>query len=609
MSAQLAVIERRLRGSRREHCAIMLSVNSKPQRNGEARDARRLLRLLTGHRRYASIQVAVAFTEGFLEAAILTMFARLALVTVSGGSGLVYVPGIGQTSFPYAFVTLASLVVVRFAAALSGTWAANRLQFGLIRELREHAVQSYTEASWTAQDNMDHGALQQHIVALPNGISSGLSGLILYMSQIFVMIAMLSYALLTDALLTCTLILIIGSLTFIFKPLRLWIRKRAARALQEQRRLSAMTAELSDVKFEIQAFGVAEKIGEPIREVIKQEASLQESASRIRGSIVPAFTSILYLAVTFGIFVLTKTSSDQFEKTGPILLVVLRSLSYGAAIQQAASGIATIMPSIQSVENASKDLKSSRRSWGRHPFQTCESLALDSVSYRYPGSHDYALKEISLEFSVGGKVGIVGPSGGGKSTLIRLALGVIDPTSGQVRLNGRSINHFARSDLSRRIAVVPQAASMLQGTIAHNLTFFREGISVGDMWAALRVADLEDEIRDLPEGLETVIGAGHVQLSGGQRQRLAIARAFSGKPELVVMDEPTSAVDLLSEASISDAVDNLPPGVTVLIVSHRMRILEGCDQLVVVENGRLSAAGPSDEILSTSEYVRSLEIM
>lgn len=608
MSAELALIERRLRGSRRDHCAIMLSVNSKPQRNGEARDARRVLRLLTGHRRYASIQVAVSFAEGFLEAAILTMFARLALVTVSGGTGLVYVPGIGQSSFTYAFVTLASLVVARFAVALSATWAANRLQFRLVSTLREQAVQSYTDASWTAQDNMDHGALQQHIVTLPNGISSSLSGLISYMSQMIVMIAMLSYALLTDALLTGTLILIIGSLTFIFKPLRLWIRNRSARALKEQQRLSAMTAELSDVKFEIQAFGVAEKIGQPIREVIKQEASLQESASRIRGSIVPAFTSILYLAVTFGIFVLTKTSSDQFEKTGPILLVVLRSLSYGAAIQQAASGIATIMPSIHLVENASKDLKSSRRSWGRHPFQTCESLALDRVSYRYPGSHDYALKEISLEFSVGGKVGIVGPSGGGKSTLIRLALGVIDPTCGEVRLNGTNIHQFARSDLSRRIAVVPQAASMLQGTISHNLVFFREGISEFDMWAALRVADLEGEIRALPEGLETVIGAGHVQLSGGQRQRLAIARAFSGKPELVVMDEPTSSVDLLSEASISDAIDNLPLGVTVLIVSHRMRILEGCDQLVVVENGRISAAGPSDEILNTSEYVRSLEI-
>jgi len=571
-------------------------------------DTRRVGRLLVGHRHYAALQTTLSLLEGFLEAAILTLFARLALLTVEPGKSLVYVPGIGSRPASLALGVLVALITIRFLVSVTAVWCSNRLQFRLTRTFRRDAIKIYAEASWTDQNRLDEGALQQLVVTLPNGLGGQLSGLISYLGSFCIMLAMLVYAFLTDARLTLLLVLIIGLSTFAFKPLRGLIRSRSKKALSEQQLLSLSATELSGLKFEIQAFGIGKRMIDPLLQTVDREAALQESAGRLRGSIVPTFTSILYLAVTLGLVILSGSNPENFERTGPILLVVLRSLSYGVALQQAATGIATITPYLDVFDRAFKDLKSAPIEWGSGEFGGYKTLEFRRVSYEYPGSHKAALQNVDISFQTGGKVGIVGPSGGGKSTLVRLALGVIEPTSGQVLINGKSIRDFDRADVARRVAVVPQAATMMRGSIAFNLALFRDNISEKDMWDALRVADLEDEIRQMPEGLQTILGAGHRQLSGGQQQRLAIARALAGKPELVVMDEPTSSVDAVSEVSISKAIDNLPAGVTVLIVSHRMRILEGCDQLIVIEDGRISASGAPDVILSESEYARALEI-
>ena len=571
-------------------------------------DLRRATRLFIGHRSYASLQTVLSLLEGFLEAAILTLFARLALLTLELDEGIVYVPGVGRREASFALVVLLFLISARFAAGFTAIWCANRLQFRLIRSFRCEAVEVYGRASWTDQSRLDEGSLQQLVVTLPNGIGGQLAGLINQFGQFCIMLAMFSYALLTDAMLTFLLVILIGFSTFAFKPLRKVIRRRSARALAEQQLLAHSTSELSGLKFEVQSFGIGRQIVEPMLRTIDRESELQESASRLKGSVVPIFTAILYLAVTLGLLILSGSESENLERTGPILLVVLRSLSYGVALQQAATGIAAFMPSLDLFERLVEKLNLTPARWGNQAFEGYETLEFRDVSYEYPGSREPALRNVAITVQIGGRIGIVGPSGGGKSTFAKLTLGVLTPDSGEVLVNGRAVQEFARMDVARRVAVVPQSATVMRGSIAENLALFREGISETDMWNALRIADLDEEIQRLPDGLQTVIGAGHRQLSGGQEQRLAIARAFAGQPELVVMDEPTASVDAISEVSISRAIDNLPSGVTVLIVSHRMRILEGCDQLIVIEDGRISASGPPAEILSVSSYAQALNL-
>ena len=562
--------------------------------------------LLHGRRLMAGAQVGLSFFEGALEAAILTLFARLALRAVETDAATVFVPGLGERALSTAVVLLAVLISMRMSAALLNVFFSNRIQLKLIRAIRNDMLEVYSASSWSSQSRLDDGEVQQLIVTVPNGLSSQISGLILHLGQVAIMIAMLGYSMLTDARLTSVLLLVILLSTFVFKPLRKLIKRSAERLLVSQRGLASGVAQLVATRFELQTFGLAAAATTPVRDAVNLEAAQAERLGRLRGSVVPLYTTVTYFAVTLSIVILVNTDASNLERTGPILLVVLRSLSYGAAIQQAASSLANLRPSIDLLQSRIKDLRDGRIDWGDQEVPRLASFQLDNVTFTYPEAEHPALREVSLEIFRGWRVGVVGPSGSGKSTLARLILGLLKAQEGQVLVNGVALHQYNRASWSRQVGVVPQTAQVISASVAANIRFFREGISDDALWEALDIADLRDEITALPDGLETLIGPGHRALSGGQQQRLAIARAFVGRPTFVVMDEPTSSVDGRSESAISDAIARISKDVTVVIISHRHKILEGCDVLATVENGSITAVGRPDQLFESSPYLRSL---
>jgi len=563
--------------------------------------------LLRGRRLAVGAQVGVSFLEGVFEAAILTLLARLALVAVDTDDATVYIPGLRERSMLLAFGVLLSLVALRLVCGLLSTYFGNRVQFSMVEELRTQAVNGYTASSLRSQMMLDDGALQQLIVTLPSNISGQISNLMLSASQVIMMVAMLTYSMLTDALLTAGLIVAIVVATFIFKPIRKLIKQRSSLALREQQTLASKTAELGALRFEVQAFGVGEQMAVPVHRVIQRETALTEKVGRLKGSLVPLYTTISYLAMLGALALLAASDPSNLAKTAPVLLVVLRSLAYGAAIQQAAAGVAGMKPSLELLTQRFGNLRSASHSWGREPLRRFESCEFRGVEFSYAAGHLPALQDISFEIRRGQKVGLVGPSGGGKSTAARLMLGLLRADSGRVLVNGQDLHVHSRVDWSNRIGVVPQSGQIMTGTIAENVRLFRSGISDENVWSALELADIAEEIRALPHGLETLIGSGQRALSGGQMQRLAIARAFAGQPDFVLMDEPTSSIDAVSEAAVSDAIERVPSDVTLMIISHRMRILRGCDLLIVIEGGRVTAVGHPQEVEDQSAYVRSLD--
>lgn len=554
--------------------------------------------LLRGRRLHAAAIIVVSFAEGAAEAAILTLFARLALGAVETGANEVYVPGLRDRPLGLAVTVLVGIVVVRAALGLWNVALYNRLQVQMIRDLRHEVLGSYALSSWAAQEEIDEGSLQQLIVTLPSGVAGTFSSLIQSIGQITIMAAMLSYSMATDWSLTIILLAVITVATYLFYPLRRMVKKQSKRALSEHRLLSAKTAETFNLRFESQAFGLVDKISSPLHRQIDTEASVAERVGRLKGSVVPLFNFVTYLAVSFGLLVLAGSSSDDLARTGPILLVVLRSLSYGVAVQQAAVGLANLQPSLDLVAGRLNYFKTRQQSWGSDPLTKFEMLEFKNVSFSYDPDGPPALRDASFEVGRGMRVGVVGPSGGGKSTAAKLALGICTPDAGEILVNGHPIQSLDRDSWSRRIGVVPQDAQLLAGTISFNLRFFRDGLTDQDLWNALELADLAREIRAFPQGLETVLGAGERTLSGGQRQRLAIARAFVTRPEFVVMDEPTSSIDVHSEAEVSNAIASLPRGTTLLIVSHRLKILESCDKLIRIVDGRATEVKELDETLS-----------
>lgn len=563
----------------------------------------RIWRLLRGNRRLAFAQALLSLVEGLIEATILTIFARVALTAVTGGSENVEIPLLGGRSTSVTLVVLGVLIAIRLLIGALVAMALGQLQFQMVTAIRFQIAVSYSRGSWRSQSDLDEGALQQLLVTLPNQASSLITGLLTNFGHLVIMVAMLGYALLADPLLTLALIAAIIGASIAFLPLRRWIKSRSARVLDRQRALATSATELSAMKFEVQAFGIGERITRPLRDLIVREGQLARRVRIVKSLVVPLYTTMTYSAVAVGLVVLEGTTSDGLDVVGPILLVVLRSLAYGQGIQQAAISVATLVPILDFLRDRVESLDSGRVRWGSRPLAVIDRIELDGVSFAYSEGDGLALRDAFVRIDRGERIGIVGPSGSGKSTLVRLLLGLVRPDRGSVLVNQSPIHEHDRELWSQRLGVVPQAAQVIHGSIAENLRLYRDGITDDDLWWALEVADLAADVWAMPHTLNTQIGAGARTLSGGQQQRLAIARAFATRPDLVVMDEPTSSIDAMSEAAVSDAIERLPDDVTLIIVSHRMRILQGCDRLIVVEGGQITANGASSEVLDSSPYL------
>src|SRR5438132_4798754 len=213
-------------------------------------------------------------------------------------------------------------------------------------------------------------------------------------------------------------------------------------------------------------------------------------------------------------------------------------------------------------------------------------IAFHNVSFAY-GPDRRVLHEISFTTEPGTRLGIAGASGAGKSTLISLLTRFYDPTEGEIRLDGVDVRDYRLDDLRQQFAVVPQDPVLFSVSIAENIAYARPGAAQDEVVTAAQAANAHDFIVGLPQGYDTQVGERGVQLSGGQRQRIAIARAFLKDSSVLILDEPTSAVDMDTEAVIVEALERLQKGRTVVIISHRPTTLAGCSTVLTVEQGRI----------------------
>ncbi|HUY91275.1 MAG TPA: ABC transporter ATP-binding protein [Pirellulales bacterium] len=237
------------------------------------------------------------------------------------------------------------------------------------------------------------------------------------------------------------------------------------------------------------------------------------------------------------------------------------------------------------------------------PAEVRGRLELRDVEFGY--SPDRAvLRGINLTIEPGQVVGLVGRTGGGKSTLAALLLRFFDPTSGQVLLDGRDLRDLKLAWLRRQVSVVLQDAVLFSTTIAENIAVGRPATSREEIEEAARQAQADEFIRALPDGYDTLLGERGVNLSGGQRQRLAIARAFLKDAPILVLDEPTSALDSQTEACLLESLERLMRGRTTVIIAHRMSTLARADLVLVLDGGRIVEQGGREELLSRDSAFR-----
>ncbi|MCR4893081.1 MAG: NHLP bacteriocin export ABC transporter permease/ATPase subunit [Lachnospiraceae bacterium] len=232
------------------------------------------------------------------------------------------------------------------------------------------------------------------------------------------------------------------------------------------------------------------------------------------------------------------------------------------------------------------------------------SVELNNVSFRYNESMPFVLNKLSLKVKPGQYVAIVGKTGCGKSTLMRILLGFEKPQKGAVFYDGKNLDRIDLKSLRRKIGTVMQNGKLFQGDIFSNITISAPWLTLDDAWEAAEMAGIAEDIRHMPMGMNTIISEGQGGISGGQRQRLMIARAIAPKPRILMFDEATSALDNLTQKKVSQSLDNLK--CTRIVIAHRLSTIKQCDRIIVLNEGNIIEDGTYDELIAKKGFFSDL---
>lgn len=226
-------------------------------------------------------------------------------------------------------------------------------------------------------------------------------------------------------------------------------------------------------------------------------------------------------------------------------------------------------------------------------------IQFQDVSFSYPDAEEASLSHISAEMLPGQTIGIIGGTGSGKSTLVNLIPRFYDPQEGTVRLNGEDVKQVSRATLCAQVGVVQQRAVLFQGSIRDNLRWGNENASDQELWEALSAAQAKEVVEGKPGQLDFQLEQGGRNLSGGQKQRLSIARALVKKPEILILDDSSSALDFATDAALRKSIKHLGYPVTTFLVSQRIACIQQADQILVLDNGHLAGCGTHQALLES----------
>jgi len=344
------------------------------------------------------------------------------------------------------------------------------------------------------------------------------------------------------------------------------------------------------------------------------ESALDVAIERIksRSFLITVVMTLVFAAVGLMIWVggqdVINGDMSAGELTAFVVYAVLVAAAVGAIsqviseLQRAAGALERLM---ELLDAQSLIVAPDRPAMLAKPFRGV--VCLTGVSFAYPSRPDVnAIQDFNLNIESGESVALVGPSGGGKSTLFDLLMRFYDPQTGEITLDGVRIRDLDPIVLRRHIGVVSQTPAMFTGNVSDNIRYGKPDASDEQIVAAAKSAFADNFISELPEGYDSFLGESGIRLSGGQRQRLAIARAILKDPEILLLDEATSALDAESERQVQLALDKLMQNRTSLIIAHRLATVVNVDRIVVLDKGKVVAQGTHRELLSSSPLYANL---
>ena len=563
--------------------------------------------VLAGHRRSLAVMAAVAFLGGLTEALFLVVVTRAAFAITDGSEGVGIVAG-WSLSLNLTMLLGLVLILVRVAFGGMATWQSSQLSSAVVAKIRNRLSRAFLNSAWEIQQTQNSGSLQEILLgysAQASALMTSVSGGILGGANLA---AMLGLAIAIDPLGALVMVVSVAILGALLRPLRAAVRRRAKANTLAGMELATSVNEVSQLGMELHVFHVQDSAEERVRERIERARETQRRLTFASGTASTLYSGLAYLALLAALSVVALSEITSLTSLGAVMLVMLRSLSYGLALQGAYMGVSSSTPAIDELVRRLDYFETGRRHDGGRPIGEVESITVDHVSFAYSENQD-VLSDITFTINPHEIIGIVGPSGGGKSTLVQLLLGLRDPQKGRVLADGRDIRELNKAEWARKVTFVPQASHLIAGSIAENIRFLRDWVHDDDVERAARLAHLHDDIAGFPEGYQRPVGEQGGHLSGGQQQRLCIARALVEDPDVLILDEPTSALDVRSEHLIRETLLGLKDRMIVIVIAHRLSTLDICDRIMVIQNGELKGFdSPANLETSSGFYREALEL-
>jgi len=458
------------------------------------------------------------------------------------------------------------------------------------RDLGNYFMRLYLEEDYSFHLKHNSAELMRDI---SNDTSMFYSTVLAYLQLItesFICLVLVAYLLYKDTLIT---IGVAAILAFIFMLFMKRYKKTLER-LGNERRLytfkmtQAMQQGFGGIK-EIKVAGTEDYFQKDFSEANRMFTDAL-CKNLFLNSLPKPIMEALCIAVVMFILVIKLISGSEPTSFVPTLAVfAVAAFRLLPSVNKMASYVGTIMHSGVVVDEMcrrvqkTKSLENKKKIDNSAKIDFDNRITVNNLTFQYPESEVPVLENVNLTIRKNEAVAFVGKSGAGKTTLVDLILGLLEPFKGSVEVDDRSILGVA-SNWQSKIGYIPQNIYMLDDSIRNNITFGKEDYDDETIWKALQEAQLDEFVKKLPDGLDTIIGEQGDRLSGGQRQRIGIARALVRKPELLVLDEATSALDAETEKAVMDSIDHLHGKVTMIIIAHRLSTIEKCDSTYRVEN-------------------------
>ena len=352
---------------------------------------------------------------------------------------------------------------------------------------------------------------------------------------------------------------------------------------------------------------------EKVRFLKENRKFYKKSVHMIRaGQLVTPFTEFMSIMITLviiwygGLLVLNPNNAMSAGKFSLFLVALLASLHPIKEIARVYSEINKGLAAAERVfEVIDEPVLLVDKDDAKSISVFTDSIVFNDMSFKYPTS-DIVLKDIDLTIKKGEAVAFVGPSGGGKSTMMDLLLRFYDPTNGAIKIDNIDMRDYKMDDIRNLMGMVTQEVILFDDTVAHNISYGRQDASREDVVQAARAANAHEFILQLEEGYETIIGERGVKLSGGQKQRIAIARAILKNPQILIFDEATSSLDGESEYQVQEAIYRLMKDRTTLIIAHRLSTIRNCSKIVVIDKGIIAEQGSHEELIEQDNLYKKL---